>query len=641
MTKPTALRAGAVVSLLLTAFAHLLVAQQMVAQQTPQSAPAGQRPQSDIVFKSVVNRVILDVVVTDSVGKPVHSLSQQDFSLAEDGQTQQILSFDVHDLEAATEFPKLPPLPANTFVNVPSAPERGPLYVLLLDLVNTETSDEAYARQQLLQFIKGRPQGTRFAIFALSDGLHLVQGFTDDQKQLTSVLDPAHPHPHLPRIFLNQRNFGKGDIVMMVSVFTFISRYLDGLPGRKNLIWFSGEFPLELFPTDNDSSEAYREQVKVTLDTMAESQVALYPVDIRGVAVDNPHAPAGNTGGGGVTSDYRSGGSAEPASDSTPSGTGAQATGASFSNLAQAAGAQGYSLLSSSYMVQDEIARATGGHAYHSNNGIKDLLDEALDDGANYYTLTYSPSNRNYNGVLRHIQVDLDKKGYHLSYRRSYYAYDPDAPLPEKGEFKRVSDISQSAPSRRLGDSLYANMEHGAPLAHQLFFRAHLHGVGSPALATPAQMANLEDQPAYFRARRKNRPAKPPAPIKLQSYVIDYTFMTNTKPGAANHAVRPPILEVAAAAYDDDGRMLNGLVETSDQSENAASLAQNAQGIYRVQQQLDIPLAATSIRIAVRDVSTDHIGALEIPLPLAPETQNKAAAPAQPAAPSLGSTSPN
>jgi hypothetical protein len=142
-------------------------------------------------------------------------------------------------------------------------------------------------------------------------------------------------------------------------------------------------------------------------------------------------------------------------------------------------------------------------------------------------------------------------------------------------------------------------------------------------------MANLEDQPAYFRARRKNRPAKPLAPIKLQSYVIDYTFMTNTKPGAAGHAVRPPMLEVAAAAYDDDGRMLNALVETSDQSANAASLSQNAQGIYRVQQQLDVPLAATSIRIALRDVSTDHIGAMEIPLPLAPEMQNQAVAPAQ------------
>jgi len=631
--KPMALRAVVLAMPLLIAPAHLLFA------QAASSTTAAQRPEKDLVFKSVVNRVILDVVVTDSLGKPVHGLTRQDFSLAEDGQSQQVLSFDVHDLEAATEVPKLPPLPANTFVNVPSAPERGPLYVLLLDLVNTETGDEAYARQQLLKFINGRPQGTRFAIFALSDGLHLVQGFTDDQKQLSSVLDPSHPRPHLPRIFLNQRNFG--DIGMMVSVFTFISRYLDGIPGRKNLIWFSGEFPLELFPTDNDSSEAYRDQVKITLDTMARSQVALYPVDIRGVAVDNPHAPAGNTGGGGVTSDYRSGGSAEPASDTSPSGSGAQATGASFSNAAQAAGAQGYSLLSASYALQDEIAKLTGGHAYHSNNGIKEILDEALNDGANYYSLTYSPSNKNYNGALRHIQVNLSKKGYNLSYRRSYYALDPDAPVLDKTAFKHISDISQSAPGRQLGDSLYANMQHGAPLAHQLFFRAHIHTLGAPAMATLEQMANLEDQPAYFRARHKNRPLKPLAPINLQSYVIDYTFMAGSKSGASGHTLRPPKLEVAAAAYDEDGRMLNALVETSGRSGDEASAPQNSQGIYRVQQQLDVPLIATSIRIAVRDISTDHIGAMEITLPLASEMQTQAAPPAKPASPSLVPTSPN
>jgi VWFA-related protein len=634
--KPIALRAGALAMLLLMVPARLLFA-----QQSAQSSPAVQQPEKDLLFKSVVNRVILDVVVTDSLGKPVHGLTQQDFSLAEDGQSQQILSFDVHDLEAATEFPKLLPLPANTFVNVPTASERGPLYVLLLDLVNTEIGDEAYARQQLLKFINGRPQGTRFAIFALSDGLHLVQGFTNDQKELSAVLDPSHPRPHLPRIFLNQRNYGKGDIAMMVSVFTFISRYLDGIPGRKNLIWFSGGFPLELFPTDNDSSEAYRDQVKITLDTMARSQVALYPVDIRGVAVDNPHAPAGNTGGGGVTSDYRSGGSAEPASDTSPSGSGAQATGASFSNAAQAAGAQGYSLLSASYLLQDEIAKVTGGRAYHSNNGIKEILDEALDDGANYYSLTYSPSNKNYNGALRHIQVNLSKKGYRLSYRRSYYALNPDAPVLDKTDFKRISEVSQSAPTRQLGDSLYANMQHGAPLAHQLFFRVRIHALGEPAMATPAQMANLEDQPAYFRARRKNRPLKPPAPIKLQSYVIDYTFMAGSRPGTAGHTLRPPKLEVAAAAYDDDGRMLNALVETSGQSGNEASAPQNPQGIYRVQQQLDVPLAATSLRVALRDISTDHIGAMEIRLPLAPEMQTQAAPPAKPAAPSLAPTRPN
>jgi hypothetical protein len=95
------------------------------------------------------------------------------------------------------------------------------------------------------------------------------------------------------------------------------------------------------------------------------------------------------------------------------------------------------------------------------------------------------------------------------------------------------------------------------------------------------------------------------------------------------------------AAYDDDGRMLNALVENSGQSGDEASAPQNSQGIYRVQQELDVPLTATSIRIAVRDISTDHIGAMEIPLPLAPEMQTQAAPPAKPAAPSLAPTSPN
>jgi hypothetical protein len=40
-------------------------------------------------------------------------------------------------------------------------------------------------------------------------------------------------------------------------------------------------------------------------------------------------------------------------------------------------------------------------------------------------------------------------------------------------------------------------------------------------------------------------------------------------------------------------------------------------------------LAATSIRVAVRDMSTDRIGALEVNLPLKPESQARAATPPQ------------
>ena len=148
-------------------------------------------------------------------------------------------------------------------------------------------------------------------------------------------------------------------------------------------------------------------------------------------------------------------------------------------------------------MVQDEIARATGGRAFHGTNGLKESVDEAVEDGGNYYTLTYAPTNDRYNGALRSIRVGLDKKGYHLSYRPYYYAYDPDSPLLEKEQRKerdknhRASDSLQQPPPRKLGDSLYANMQHGAPLAHEIYFRAHIRAAAAPVQASAAQMANL------------------------------------------------------------------------------------------------------------------------------------------------------
>jgi hypothetical protein len=40
---------------------------------------------------------------------------------------------------------------------------------------------------------------------------------------------------------------------------------------------------------------------------------------------------------------------------------------------------------------------------------------------------------------------------------------------------------------------------------------------------------------------------------------------------------------------------------------------------FRVQQKIDVPLNAVSLRLGVRDLSTDRMGTMEIRLPLAPE----------------------
>ena len=579
-----------------------LLGDQTAAQQSQDS--------SNLVIKKSVRRVVLDVVVTDQYGRALHGLTPQDFIVKEDGDPQKILSFDVHTLDSGSDFAKLPPLPPNTFINIPSAPERGPLYVLLLDLVNTETGDEAYARKELLKFISSKPEGTRFAVFLLANDLRLVQGFTDDKKALYDVLDPSNSKSHIPAIFTMQADLGRGNVGKMVHVISSITQYLNGLSGRKNLIWVAGDFPMQLFPTDGNTA-AYRDEVKGALEQLNESQTAIYPVDIRGIPMDNAHAPSSNTGGGGLDADYRSNSSngEQPANDRAQGPPSDNLQGDYHPNVAQAAGNQGYSLLAHSYMIEDEIAGITGGRAFYSDNGLSEALTEAVDDGADYYTITYAPLNSRYDGTLRKIKVELARKGYRLSYRRSYYSVDPDAVSAQDNK----TEANAEPAARKQDDSLFANMRHGAPLAHRLYFRAHIYTEGNPALATAEQMANLQDQPAYFRARNKNHTAKVMSPIKLQTYLVDYTIMTQDKSSNA----QAPDLEIAAAAYDDQGKMLNGVVENT-QTVSGKNIVNN-KGIYRVQQEIEAPLNATSIRIAVRDTNTDRIGAMEVSLPLAPE----------------------
>lgn len=563
-----------------------------------QSVPSGGQAENPIVIRSTVNRVIVDVVVTDRQGKPVVGLAEKDFSVAEDRKRQKILSFDVHDFDNDTpSVSKLPPLPPNTFVNIATASERGPLYVLLLDLVNTETlSDQMWGRQQLLNFVKSKPEGTRFAVFCLSDGLHLVQGFTSDQQQLFDAVNPSKPRSHIPRAFLYSQNYGAGDPLLMMSVFTDIALYLDGLPGRKNLIWMADDFPVQLFPGDDTQNilpDLHNDELRI-IDVLTRSQTAVYPVSLRGVVLNPEGALTGGMPSGGATSVERL----------MPAGTGEVSRGGftpggPIETSMRAAGEGSSS--SHNYAVSNEIATLTGGRAIYSTNDVTQALKDDTDMGAHYYTLTYSPRNKNYDGKLRTIQVTLKKKGYYLFYRRAYYGnaeQSPIIPMVHKPGEKQV---------RPIGDSLSANMHFGAPVARQIFFRVHVQTLGPPALATPQQMASLADQPAYFRKRKKNRPAKTVAPIELQTYFVEYTVVG-----------RQGNLEVAAAAYDSEGTMLNGDVEEANS--DVVSVPADTGSYFRIPQRIDVPLKAKTMRFAVRDTTTDRIGAMEISLPLQPES---------------------
>jgi hypothetical protein len=76
------------------------------------------RGNSDVlVLKKTVRRVIVDVVVRDKDRKPVNGLTAKDFAVEEDGKPQRLLSFEPHQLDAASIAipPSAPALPPNVF----------------------------------------------------------------------------------------------------------------------------------------------------------------------------------------------------------------------------------------------------------------------------------------------------------------------------------------------------------------------------------------------------------------------------------------------------------------------------------------------------------------------------------------------
>jgi VWFA-related protein len=599
--------------LLTAAFAGALHAQVPSAQD-----PAPASGETPTVLRTMVRRVVLDVVVTDPQGSPVQGLTKADFSVTEDGKPQEILTFDANGFSSGMDYlpPILPPQPPNTFVNMPATPEKGPLYVLLYDLVNMDSPDQMnspedhsaqlIARQQLIKFIQGKPEGTRFAIFVRSDGLHLIQGFTSDKALLLSAIDPHNPKPHIPVVFLMAPNFGRGDRISALDNLHAIATYLDGLPGRKNLIWFSSQFPLSLFAADTDGPN-FQEETRTTLELLARDQIAVYPVDARGVPSQDSHAQlATSVHSDTITSPIEAGSGSAVGSGSGPAGNSPSQT-SSF--------VQGSSTVMNSYASMDGIARETGGQAFYSDNNVAAELVKATESGSTYYTLTYAPTNLQYDSKLRNIRVELKSKGYDLAYRRFYYGTEsPEASLPAT-EVATADSVKPEAGQRPVGDTLSGNMQHGAPTAHQLVFVVQVHKVGAPEQGTPEQMAELATEPAYFKSRRKSASPKPLPPTPLQRYAFGFNIPKRQFEG------EPTLnLELAAAVFDADGRMMNAFVRVARRDFDQKPGGPDPVPFFLVEQELEVPLEATTVRLAVRDITNDRIGAMEIELPLAPES---------------------
>jgi len=600
------------------------------------SQQSGDAAQTAITTMKVqVQRVVVDVTVTDTQGRPIHGLKASDFTVTEDGTPQTVRSFEVHTAEPVEPL-KLPNLPKNTFTNLSSSPKAGATSVILYDLLNTPQESQPYAHEQLLSFLKERKTSGQIAIFVLTDKLHMLQGFTDDDNRLIAALNfqkakgyqsgllqqtataalPGSSNPGTdPSVGLQQQQ--AGTTTVPASDFTFqtisamlknmqaveqtyqldrrveitaealqeIARFLVALPGRKNLIWMSGSFPTGIIPDGSvagrdamtgrgemDNTRNYSTVIVKATDLLNLSHVAVYPVDVRGLkppSVFNAATAGGPQLGGGSHQ-------------------------------------QDFNTESAEHATMDTIGDNTGGRAFYNTNGLKEATEKAMEEGSLYYTLTYSPTNKAYDGKLRKVKVELKQPGYHLAYRRTYFADNLD----------QLAEQQQDNPS----DTLAVSLEHGAPAAHELFFEAHVVPNGAPVQATPGQMAELVKFEAMSTKNKKKLDKELATPVMLQPYMIQYVLLPRQlelKLGA--DSARRDNLEFAAISYNEDGLTLNGTREHVEDVIRPERWVMMLEGGYHIPMQFLAPVQARSMRLAVRDLGSGKIGSLEVPLPLAAE----------------------
>jgi VWFA-related protein len=591
----------------LLALAAVLIAQDRSSSSSPAGDSAGQAERSQAsgpVIRSTANLVVVDVVVTHD-GHPVNGLQQQAFHIFEDGREQTIKAFEEHGPGTNEAKIEQPPLPPNTYTNVPEQSAGSAINVLLLDALNTPVEDQAYARRKILEYLKTIPPGTRMAVFTLASRLRLVQGFTTDSSVLLAALNRSAPMPSaalpgnqgesaadrfaaLPTIDQSamanviaslhqfeadeQSAFIDRRVQLTVDALKQLALYLGAVPGRKNLIWFSASFPLSLTPESPldpfKSLRGYGGQVQQLSDLLTASRVAVYPIDARGLIAPTLSASTAQnrpTAIGPMLPGMRNGTIDPNAFPSDPSQSGDR-TNAELATMLQ-------------------LAEETGGTPFYNRNDVQHGLAKAIENGSNYYTLTYSSDDKKFDGRFRKLQVKLAGHD-HLAYRRGYFA-DPQAA-------HNANTLLNMASPGLLPD---------APPSSQLFFHARLITAGDPA----AQ----DLQPQAGPAGDLGFKLKPP----VQRYWIEYTAdMNQVSAELDGNGLRRSNLEFVAIAYDREGNVVNASRHAYKLGIPPARYDEMLQTGYSVRNEIDLPGGEVWLRLAVHDVSADRVGSIEVPL---------------------------
>jgi VWFA-related protein len=338
-------------------------------------------------LKVTTRIVVLDVVVTDKKGHLVsRELTRDDFTVLEDGQQQAVRSF---------EPPSEHRMPAGDKAIVDSAADLkkigdAPVTVLVLDELNSRFEDMSFSRLMMVKYLQAQPAVLKeptVLMVAMNNSFQQMHDYTQNRDELIEVVKKHMPE--YPWRMMNSGKTGPGAVERMAQVMAAlqqIGQASTGTEGRKNLIWVGNGFPsADLVGLDPRQADLIEAAMKRCTARLLAARITMYII--------NPTASSTTVVEADTPDDLNSS-LDENGSDPFGSGT------VSFTNFAP----------------------STGGVAFTGRNDLNNVIAEGVAKGQDYYTLSYSPTNRSVDAAkFRNIRIVMKDPNLHATTRSGYY----------------------------------------------------------------------------------------------------------------------------------------------------------------------------------------------------------------------------
>jgi VWFA-related protein len=371
--------------------------------------------------------VEVNVIVHDKHGT-VDNLTQRDFTLFDKGKEQTIASF----LVAKAHAP-LQPREPNVFTNRPDRDGSGDsITVILLDGLNTLPQDLIFVSSQFTKILNEIKPADRVAVYALGTRLRILSDIGSPTEDRQRIAEDWLADASVTRWLRIEDRLNN-----TAAALGAIAGHIGHLPGRKNLVWVAGSFPvsvghrggegpseLETAASQQQTSstgglnrspdnpnpigrQVYQRLFEPAMQALVLNNISVYAADPRGLA--DLSAPDTTTTAGSGASRGRGQSKSGDTGLSAPAGANAVRT----------------------------LAADTGGRVFEGSNEIQKGIRRAIDDAEVTYTLSYYPDSKSLDGNFRELKVQVTRKDLNLFYRKGYLAL----PEPKITEAQRVEAI--------------------------------------------------------------------------------------------------------------------------------------------------------------------------------------------------------